>query len=396
MSCGPGFGHYAPMVALARALQQAGHGVMFATGEPLDQSIRSHGFKVKAIGLSFNERREARARDPEIAARLQEGAGRSSDPTQDPAPEPGAMRSVYFPRSFAGLEVPPKVDGLRQLVRGWQADLLIHEAAEFAGPLVGALEGVPTVNHSYGPLIEAEVMAAAGAAAAQHWLAHGLPAPDRGGMYGRLYLDIAPPSMQFPHIATIPAVQPLRPVALQASGAQAPWLAELGRRPVVTVTFGTVFNNRADLYQMVLDGLGSADLDVIVATGHSEVAPQLTAVPANVQVHEWVPWSELLARSSVVVTHGGASSTLGPLALGVPLVMIPLGADHFTNAELAAATGAATVLDLRTVGPDDLRDAVATALAEPARSAAGRIAAEIAEMPSPEAVVPVLEGVARS
>ncbi|MHB8687769.1 MAG: glycosyltransferase [Candidatus Dormibacteraceae bacterium] len=375
MSCRPLYGHYAPMVALARAIVEAGHQVRFATAEPLLATIRADGFEAERAGLSAPEIAERRTADPELAAAVSTG-----------------MAMAFFSRSFAGFEVPPRFDDMMRIVHDWSPDLLVHEMSEFAGPLVAAVEGMPAVNHSYGPLVEARVMESAGAAAAEHWIAHGLSAPDRGGMYGRLYLDIAPPSLQFPYISTVPSVQPLRPVPLPGMNtrAAATWLSLLGPQPVITVTFGTVFNNRLELYRVVIEALGNTDLQVVIASGRSEAAKSLGPLPSNIQLHEWVPWAELVARSSVVVTHGGAGSTLGPLSAGIPLVMIPLAADHFKNAGLVSATGAAVALDAGALNPSQLRDAVTTALGESARTAAQRIADEIGRMPSPEEVVPVL------
>ena len=374
MSCRPLYGHYAPMVALAKALLEVGHQVRFATGEPLLATIRADGFETAKAGLSAQEITDLRAADPVLAGAAATG-----------------MAIAFFSRSFAGFEVPPRVEDLTRIVHDWSPDLLVHEMSEFAGPLVAALEGLPAVNHSYGPLVEAHVMEAAGATAAEHWLDRGLPAPDRGGMYGHLYLDIAPPSLQFPYISTVPSVQPLRPVPLPGGNSQAsPWLSQLGPQPVVAVTFGTVFNNRLDLYRVVIDALGDTDLQVVIASGRSEAAKGLGSLPSNVQLHEWVPWAELIARSSVVVTHGGAGSSLGPLSAGIPLVMIPLAADHFKNTVLVSATGAAVALDAGALTPSQLRDAVSTALGESARTAAQRIAEEIGRMPSPEEVVPIL------
>ena len=368
------------MVGLATALVDAGHEVLFATAPPLDAMIRFDGFAVEAVGLSEDQIRELRAMDAvytEMSA----------------APRRGRMAA--FTRSFAGFEVPPRLDGLRRLVREWRPDLIVYESAEFAGPLAAELDGLPSVHHAFGPLVEAEVMAAAGAVAAAHWAGNGLPEPDRGGMYRGLYLDIVPPSLRPSHLATIPHVQAIRPVPVQGAAAETPpWLLELGSRPVILVTFGTVFNKRLNLYHAVIDGLRGLDADVVITTGRSEAARSLADLPPNIQMHEWVPWAPMLARSSVVVSHGGASSTLGPLAFGLPLVLIPISADHFTNADAAAAAGAATVLDAQTVNGDDLRRAVATAFSEPATISARQIAAEIADMPPPESVVDILASAA--
>ena len=71
------------------------------------------------------------------------------------------------------------------------------------------------------------------------------------------------------------------------------------------------------------------------------------AFPTTFRFTIGCPWADLLARSTVVLTQGGTSSTLDPLGFGLPLVMIPLGADHFTNARMVSRSGAAVVLDAR-------------------------------------------------
>ena len=43
---------------------------------------------------------------------------------------------------------------------------------------------------------------------------------------------------------------------------------------------------------------------------------------------------------TVAVTHGGAGSTMGALAFGLPLLLIPQGADQFFNTERVVAAGA--------------------------------------------------------
>jgi UDP-N-acetylglucosamine:LPS N-acetylglucosamine transferase len=368
------------MVGLALALLKAGNEVIFATGSPVDGMIRRDGFDVETAGLSEPQILETRRLDATYTQMIT-------------VPRQGRMAA--FTRSFAAFEVPPRVSDLRRIVQRWRPDLIVHESAEFAGPLVGTLEGLPSVNHSFGLLIQADVMARSEIVAGEHWQANGLPKPDRGGMYRGHYLDIAPPSLQLAHVTTIPLVQRLRPIAVELPATESPqWMSELGSRPVVTVTFGTVFNDRANLYRAVIEGLGDIDADVVVATGRWEAAKAVGAVPANIQLRDWVPWASTLQRSSVVVSHGGASSTLGPLSYGLPLVIVPMAADHFTNADAAEAAGAATVLDLESVSPAAIRDAVEWAFSEPAKSAALRIAQEIAEMPQPEAVVPVLTRIA--
>jgi UDP:flavonoid glycosyltransferase YjiC (YdhE family) len=99
----------------------------------------------------------------------------------------------------------------------------------------------------------------------------------------------------------------------------------------------------------------------------------------------------LLEKTTVLVGHGGANSMLGPLSKGIPLVVVPLGADHFVNAARIAAAQAGIILEAANISPEIVRDAVKQALSPSLRASAQRIADEIAGMPSPAEVVPMLE-----
>lgn len=381
-SCRPGLGHFHPLVALASALIDGAHRVRFVSAPDLVDAIRGAGFDADPVGVTDLQMRERLAREvPELI----------STP-------PERMRSLMFPRVFAGIEVPPRLEGLLPIVREWRPELVVHEMAEFAAPLAAALEGIPAANHSWGPMVAPDVMAHAGASAAEHWRAAGLPAPDRGGMYAGLYIDVCPPSLQEPHISTVPRVQPMRHVPVPAGHeSNTSWLAGLGGRPVVTVTLGTMFlfNGRLDLYQAIIEGLAALDLDVIVALGPGVDPSSLGSLPSNVQAFSWVPWRPLLEKTTVVVSHAGASSTLGPLSRGIPVVMIPLGADHFVNAERVSVANAGVVLDHRAVRPTAVQRAVEAALSAPVRKAARRVGREMMRMPAPSSIVSRLEAYAQ-
>src|SRR5262249_19868750 len=122
-----------------------------------------------------------------------------------------------------------------------------------------------------------------------------------------------------------------------------------------------------------------------------ELGPQ----PDNVRVEEHVPQWELLPTCDLVVSHGGSGSLLGALAHGLPMVLIPLGADQIPNAARAAEPGLARVLDAVEATSADVRDAAASVLADPAyRRAAERLREELAVLPGPEHAVALIERLA--
>ena len=100
----------------------------------------------------------------------------------------------------------------------------------------------------------------------------------------------------------------------------------------------------------------------------------------------------LLPRCSAFVAHGGSGALMGAVLHGVPMLAIPQGADQFLERRAVVDVG----LGLRLL-PDELsaaavRDATLALIEDPRFGAVARSQrAAIDAMPSPDAVVPILE-----
>jgi UDP:flavonoid glycosyltransferase YjiC (YdhE family) len=106
-----------------------------------------------------------------------------------------------------------------------------------------------------------------------------------------------------------------------------------------------------------------------------------------VHVEAWVDQPEVLGRSSAVVSHGGSGTFLGALAHGVPQLCLPQAADQFRNAEGGLRAGGVLVLRPNQATATAVGTAAKKLLADAGlREASGRVADEIAAMPSPAAV----------
>jgi UDP:flavonoid glycosyltransferase YjiC (YdhE family) len=363
-----GHGHVIPMLQLARAFQAAGHDVLWATAAQATPLVTAAGVEAVASGASGAEEEALRGAVRNFASAL-----------------PGAERAAYvFPRMFGEALTPPMAADLLEIARDWRPDLLIHEQAELAAPLVGVLCAVPTVTHSFGTAAPAQSLEQTAELLAGLWRAHGLEVPPYAGCYRAGYLDICPPSVQTMPLAHIREIQPLRPVA------DAGPTSAVATEPLVYVTLGTV-QNHPELLRKVVAGVAALPVRVLVAGGPGSDPAALGEQPANVQVEAWVDQPEVLRASSAVVSHGGSGTFLGALACGLPQLCLPQAADQFRNAEGGALAGASLTLSGREVTPDSVRTAVARLLSEPElRAGAGRVAAEIEAMPAPETVVQLL------
>ena len=168
-TCRPLTGHYDPLVPLANAAQAAGHTVAFATGEPFDERARRAGFEAFAAGPSEGFRAEWAPRFPEFE-RL---AG-------------DEQRRFFLTEIFANLELEPRAAALDAVVDAWKPDLVVHEVAELAAPLVCSARDIPYVDVSYGRLIPRSLLRATGDAAARHWRARGLEPHPVAGLFEHL------------------------------------------------------------------------------------------------------------------------------------------------------------------------------------------------------------------
>jgi UDP:flavonoid glycosyltransferase YjiC (YdhE family) len=99
-------------------------------------------------------------------------------------------------------------------------------------------------------------------------------------------------------------------------------------------------------------------------------------VPANAEVHAFLPHDDVMARCSAVIGHGGHSTTMRALAHGLPLVIMPMHPllDQAMVGKVIEQVGAGVSIK-RTSAPDEIRTAVETVLNGPHREAAMAIGA---------------------
>lgn len=215
----PPIGHVHPLVPLAAALQQAGHDLRWATGPDACPIVAAAGIKPVVAGLTATERRgEYFRRYPQA---------------RDLSPE--ELPSHMFPRLFGTLSAPPMLDDLVTFVAGWRPDVVVHEAAELAAPIVAAVLGVPTVNQGFGALVHPDRMGAASKAVEPLWEKVGLPPRPWAGSYDHLYLDIYPPSLRPPYGDYVTRRQSMRPIPYSAElhDRAAGWSGDDDGRPLV-------------------------------------------------------------------------------------------------------------------------------------------------------------------
>ncbi len=370
----PAYGHLYPLLPLAIACAEAGHEVTVAAGDPfLDQLPlpTAYGFTQGATVGEMEE--EVFSNHPEL---------------RNPAPED----FLGFPRALFGESGPRRaVPVLLDLYDRVQPDLVIHEMTNTGAAIAADLVGVRSIAFGLGlwnPFIPS-LYEVAIADQADRWRSAGRT-PGALETFPGGYFDVMPPSMQMP--GPLPASRlPIRSVPWAPPGPVPAWLDAPATRPRAYLTLGTVSFGAVEVLRRAVLETAVHDVDVLVAVGPEGDPALLGELPANVHTERFVPQADVLTRVDLVVHHGGAGTTLGAVANGLPQLILPQGADQPFNAAAIQRVGAGRALTNDEQAPGAIGEAVGALLADgPERLAAKNLAAELAAMPAPAEVAVAL------
>ena len=141
----------------------------------------------------------------------------------------------------------------------------------------------------------------------------------------------------------------------------AEWIAGLSDdRPVVHVTEATIHTHQPLLLKAAAQGLAGEPMQVVMTTGEHRSLDELNLGPPapNIRIEAYVPHSDLMPKTSVVVCLGGAGTVFAALKAGVPLVVVPTEWDKPENAQRVVEAGAGLRIEPRKLTAARLRAAV--------------------------------------
>ncbi len=170
----------------------------------------------------------------------------------------------------------------------------------------------------------------------------------------------------------------------------------LDERPLIYVSFGTLQNRVGDRFREIAQLCGQLPVQAVLSLGGGGRVESLGGLPENVIVVEYAPQLELLRRADLCVTHAGMNTTLECLALGVPMVTIPVANDQPAVAARVLHHGVGqrmTVRQLRSGGGiQQLQQSIESGLQDQGyRERARRFALEIQAAPGAETAADVVE-----
>jgi UDP:flavonoid glycosyltransferase YjiC (YdhE family) len=325
-----GGGNVPPMLGIAGELQRRDHQVR-VLGHPQQRDV------VVSAGLMFVGYRHARPWSPNIAAtgarfllRFLFGVFTDPGPGRDVRDE-----LVREPVDLALVD-SMTLSGLR--------------AAERAGVLTAVLmhtfHRYHTHEWSCGPI--------------------GVVAALRGMRPGRLW-NAADRVLVATDSALDPSAQRRLPANVRYTGVvQAPIQPGAPEdKPLVLVSLSTIFfEGQKETLQAILDALETLPIRGVVTTG--AVAPGALRVPANIEAHQHLRHDDIMPAASLVIGHGGHSTTMRALAHGIPLLIMPMHRilDQPMIGKAVAAVGAGRVLP-KTASAEEIRTEVRSLLRDP-------------------------------
>ncbi|MEU5807676.1 macrolide-inactivating glycosyltransferase [Streptomyces sp. NPDC047718] len=379
-------GHVNPSIEVIRELVARGHRVSYA------------------IPASFAEKVAATGATPVVWS--------STLPTDD---EPEAWGTELIDHLEPFLD--DAVQALPQLAgafEGDEPDLVLHDITAYPARVLAHRWGVPAVSLSPNLVAwegyEEEVAApmTAGLRASERgrayyarfarWLAeNGIDDdPDRFVGRPRRSIVLIPRVLQ-PHADRVdPDVHTF--VGACERGVEGVWERPAGAEKVLLVSLGSAFTKQPAFYRACIEAFGGLPgWHVVLQIGRFTDVGELGEVPANVEVHRWVPQLDVLKKADAFITHAGAGGSQEGLATGTPMVAVPQAVDQFGNADMLQALGVARHLPMEEANARTLREAVEALVADPevARRAA-EIRAEMAREGGTQRAADLVEAMVRA
>ena len=370
VSIRPFFGHLHPNVPLASTLVRRGHSVTFATAASFCPAVLEAGFEYSAAGLH--------PRDP----------------------LPPEHEGKPYGRDYGMFPVKVKCEDLVALAAsGLRPNVIVRDPTDVAAIVAAEVLRIPCVTLGFSEFIPPSswdiLLGPALDEVRSFWGVDGDPRWER--MHPSGYFNLVPGPFREDH-RVITGERPLRPVCQQAFDAPSPaaWLEQLPPRPTVHVTLGTAYNYHVQLMANLVDWLSQLPISVICTAGPDADlrAFDATADRHNIYLTGYLPLELVLPRCDAVVTAGGFNTVMGALQFGLPMLVLPLGADQPRNARRVASLGAGVSLEAAAADRDTITRVVRDLIVQPSyRVIAARLQERMERMPGPDEAAAYLESI---
>ncbi|MDT0308865.1 glycosyltransferase [Streptomyces sp. DSM 44917] len=408
-------GHVRPGLPVARDLVNAGHEVAWYTGRKFEPLVSRVGATYVPNGLGF---------DGDV---LHEMTGNRNGI--------GGLKRIV--RELFIEPIPHYVRDLGAVAKEFRPDVIVVDDCFYAGPIFARQQGIRSVAYVVGPLSISSVdtapagtgMLPSSSALGRlrnrglHFLtsrvlfrdvqqamrrastAAGFPPLDvfltdwPVRLADRLLVS-AVPEIEYPRSdlpETVEFVGPMLPTGVD-DWTPPDWWSEVhdarrDGRPVVLLTQGTASTDTRQLILPAIEALAGSDALVVATAPEGLPESALAALPPNLRLERFIPYTELLPLTDVMVTNGGWAGVQMSLHYGVPLVTAGRSEDKMEVGQRVAYSGAGLSLNTSTPSAKRIRAAVNKILTESRyRERAQRLKAAYQRYPgAPRATEVILE-----
>lgn len=352
LSTHPIASHFFPMIPLARQLLKHGHLVAFGSSNDFSQSINNFGFKALTTQPNWTE-------DNQICSVL-----------RDQDKHIGSNHASYVVQNLFINSVGIKsIELMEKTIRTWKPNIVISEMTEFIGRLIAEKEDIAYASISFGiDLGKKNWNKIIGDSLNQIRFLLGLPL-DRNldHFIGKFNFCFAPLFYQPDSIPIFTNTHIFKPDLIdQLDQEELPtWFNSLSPLPIVYVTFGNAFGRIRWIIKAIIDGLSKDPINIISTVGKDTDTNSFSNNYENVYIEPYIPNSLLLPHCEIIISHAGYGTVMGALKAGIPMVLIPLGADQNFHAKRCEELGVAIVLNADKISPSEVRKSVKTVFNSP-------------------------------
>ncbi|GAA0922383.1 glycosyltransferase [Streptomyces asiaticus] len=261
------------------------------------------------------------------------------------------------------------------------ADVYLYDIGAYPARVLAETQGRPLVQLSptivgwegYHDEIGAQIMSLPGADAYQEkfgvWLVEsGATTTDPNAFSGQppRCLALIPRAMQPNADRVNTEVVTFVGPCLGDRADQGGWERPAGAEKVLLVSLGSAYTRQAAFYRECVAAFGDLPgWHVVLQIGTYVDPGELGEVPANIEVHNWVPQLAILERADAFITHAGMGGSNEGLYTGCPMIAVPQGAEQAMNADRLVELGVARRFDTADATAGALRAALLELTTDP-------------------------------
>ncbi|MFV2196123.1 macrolide family glycosyltransferase [Nocardiopsis sp. LOL_012] len=341
----PAVSHVLPSLEIIRELVDRGHRVTYAN-DPVDRV----GELIASTGAELVR----------FTTTLPTGDGEWAD-------DPIEGMDIFLDDAINSLPV------LRDFYDGDRPDVFLYDIGGYSARVLGICWGIPSIQLSptyvawagYADTVMEWLRTQPGAAEYHAkfdaWLAeNGITDLDHSNFAGApdRALALIPREMQ-PHADTVSDAVTFVGPCLGRREEQGTWTRPADAEHVLLVSLGSAYTNLPGFYRECLRAFGDLPgWHVVLQVGKHVGGDGLGDLPANVEVHSWVPQLDILRQADAFVTHAGMGGSSEGLYTATPMIAVPQAVDQFDNADRLQEAGVARRIDTEDATAETLRAAL--------------------------------------